>query len=937
MVVSILERPSIHRESLTVRRAASAFTVLAATAGVLAVPVVARPVAQAHAVAPHVRSIGIQPRPATHGLLGLATRTQTKRFNLVGATWRRGALDAGATSIQVRVHADGRWSGWRSLAANDGGADGGTADAKRARAVTGGDQVAEPLYVGDADGLQARVVGRGTVPADLHVLLVDGGTSTADADPRPVRVWGGDVAHAAVDQPTIYTRADWGADESLRKSACPSGPSYSPTIKMGFLHHTDGANGYSRSQVPSIIRSIYAYHVRANGWCDVGYNYLVDRFGRIWEGRAGGITKPVLGAHTGGFNYDSFGVALIGAYNKVQPSNAMLRAAEQLFGWRLGSYYLDPTANTTLVADSFSGSRYRAGTTVKFKTISGHRDADQTTCPGGYAYGDLPDIRTATRQLMGAGLVAPAANTDTAQMANGIVNITAGALIAENWTLTITDTAGVAVRTITGSATRATDIATSWDLTDDTGAPVLPGNYTMTLSAVTDAGETAVPWSAPFTVSPPVTLSVVSQTTLHAPVTVSGRGIPGHTVDVSVVGPAGTQTLGSFPVSSKGRWNATSTPVAADQDLQWTASDSAITSYQKTKTTRVGPQVTAPAVDPAFVRSGNALAVSGTALPGSGATVRLVTAPTTGGAATTSAPVAVASDGTWSTSFVPTGPTTYSVLDGRDLGTDARVVYPVDDISASAPAAGYAGRAVTVRGNAGGAPVRVTLSARQPGGSWAAVTSAKSKRSGRYAIPLPLADSPGEQTRWRVVTGFGPAVSGSVAIEPVFPPTATGPRRTAWHARHTLTGTAVPGDVVTVWTAPAGTAAGSSRWHQRGTVTATADDTWSLSLRFKRDTAWRATSASGASSVGTTVVVPTIKAPEHVVSRSLAVISGRAIPGETLTLYRRAAGATTWKVSATRTVAADGTWKARRHPRRSASYRAVSHGQTSRTLSVSVD
>ena len=914
------------------RRLASAISVLAATAGVLAVPVLARPVAQAHAVAPHVASISVQPRPATRGVLGVSTQPVTHRFDLVGATWRRGSMPTGASSVQVRVHAGNRWSGWRSLAPMDGGADGGTADARRAESVTGGEVVAEPIYVGSADNLQARVVGRGSVPADLRVLLVDGGRSSADASPRPVRVWGGDVADAAVSQPTIYSRADWGADESLRKSACPSGPSYSPTIKMGFLHHTDGVNGYSRSQVPSIIRSIYAYHVRANGWCDVGYNYLIDRFGRIWEGRAGGITRPVLGAHTGGFNYDSFGVSLIGAYNKVQPSTEMLDAAEQLFAWRLGSYYADPTANTTLVADSFSGSRYAAGTTVKFKTISGHRDADQTTCPGTYAYADLPDIRTATRSLMGAGLVAPAASASSAQMANGVVTVTAGALTTETWTLTVTDPNGVAVRTLTGAATRATDIAASWDLTDDAGSPVAPGDYTLTMTAVDAAGASAVPWTATFTVTPPVTLSVARQTTLHAPVTASGHGIPGHTVDVAVSGPSGEQTIGSFPVSSTGRWSAASVPVTADQDLQWTATDPAVPTYQKSRTTLVGPQITAPADDPAFVHAGEALTVSGTALPGTGSPVRLVTTPD-GGAATTSAPVEVAGDGSWSTTFTPTGATSYSVVDGRNLGTASRRAYPVDDPSASAPSAGYAGRAVTVRGNAGGAPVRVTLSARQPGGSWASVASARSKRSGRYSIPLPLANAPGQQTRWRVVTGFGPSVSGSVAIEPVFPPTVTGPRRTAWHARHALTGTAVPGDEVTVWTAPAGT----TNWVRRGTATAGADDTWTYTLRFSRDTAWRATSASGTSAAGTTVVVPTISAPAHVVSRSPAVISGRALPGEALTLYRRPSGSSTWAVATTVTVAADGTWSVRRHLRRSASFRAVSHRQTSRTVSVTVD
>jgi hypothetical protein len=272
-------------------------------------------------------------------------------------------------------------------------------------------------------------------------------------------------------------------------------------------------------------------------------------------------------------------------------------------------------------------------------------------------------------------------------------------------------------------------------------------------------------------------------------------------------------------------------------------------------------------------------------------------------------------------------------VDNRDLTTPPLVVYPVVNASASAPTAGYAGRTVTVRGNAGDAPVRVTLRARQPGGSWAAVATAPSRSSGRYSVTLPLADSPGQQTDWRIVTGYGPVVSGTVAIQPVFPPTVTGPTRSTWRARKTLTGTAVPGDVVTVWTAPAG----SSRWVQRGTVTAGADDTWSFPLRFSRDTAWRVSSASGTSQSGTTVVVPSISAPARVVAHALAVIAGRAIPGQSLTLYRQLSGTTTWTVDATVTVAADGTWSVRRHPRRSVSYRAISHGQTSRAVSVAVE
>src|SRR5438067_2512556 len=200
--------------------------------------------------------------------------------------------------------------------------------------------------------VQARVTsGSRAQPQDLRVELIDPGTSDADVQPAPR-----DVASASEAQPAILTRADWGADESIRRGS----PSYSSTVKVGFVHHTDTANSYSMSQVPAMIRSIYAYHVQSNGWSDIGYNYLVDRFGRIWEGRYGGITKAVIGAHTGGFNYDTFAASLIGSFGTAAPSSAMLAAVERLFAWKFGSYYLNPSGRTTLVAGSFSGSRYAA-------------------------------------------------------------------------------------------------------------------------------------------------------------------------------------------------------------------------------------------------------------------------------------------------------------------------------------------------------------------------------------------------------------------------------------------------------------------------------------------------------------------------------------------------------------------------------------------------
>ncbi|MFL6240023.1 MAG: N-acetylmuramoyl-L-alanine amidase [Actinomycetes bacterium] len=360
---------------------------VAVVPAVLAVPVLTTPRPHAHPVHALIRVLDLG---------AAANAANTSRFSLVGASWRRGALPSGA-AVEVRVRQNGSWSGWNALATSDGGPDAGSAEAER----TAGQQTTDPLWAGRADGVEARVVRAGAVlhPAGVHLTLVDPGSSNADGS---VTATPANTAEAATVEPRIYTRADWGADESLRRSVCPSGPDYNSTIKVGFVHHTDTPNGYSSSDVPSIIRGIYAYHVKSNGWCDIGYNFLIDRFGRIWEGRYGGITKAVVGAHTGGFNADSFGVSAIGTYTSTQPTSAMLSAYEHLFAWKLGLYFRDPTGTDHLISAGGGTDRWPVGQSVLFHRMSGHRDAGSTTCPGDDLYAKLPTMRSAARALMGS-------------------------------------------------------------------------------------------------------------------------------------------------------------------------------------------------------------------------------------------------------------------------------------------------------------------------------------------------------------------------------------------------------------------------------------------------------------------------------------------------------------------------------------------------------
>jgi uncharacterized protein with LGFP repeats len=459
---------------------------------------IAMPVASgAHTASGHAAGASVVPasfaRTAAQPVAEIPAQ-DTKPFRLVGLTWTHDPAITALTA-QVRVRSDGAWTGWQDLEKNDSGPDAGTPDARRApRDAT------EPLWVGDADGVEARVVAvTGPAPRDVRVDLIDPGTSAADAHAghtaAPLN-----VASAAVAQPAIITRAQWGADPSLRLRACPSGPEYTGAPKVAFVHHTVTGNSYGPGDSAAIVRSIYAYHVEGEGWCDVGYNFLVDQYGQVFEGRYGGITKPVLGAHTGGFNTDSFGVSMIGTYDTVTPSAALQASLARLIAWRLSLSYANPLGRTTLTAATFSGSRYPTGTKVAFNVISGHRDADLTACPGNAGYAILPGLRQAVAQLMVAGLVTPSATvTPRTKAANGSVRVTAGMLAAGDWKLLVQDGSGNTLKTLTGNGA---SVDTTWDMTDQNGNPVAPGTYQLTLSS-TQNGATAVPWSAPVTVGGP--------------------------------------------------------------------------------------------------------------------------------------------------------------------------------------------------------------------------------------------------------------------------------------------------------------------------------------------------------------------------------------------------------------------------------------------------
>jgi hypothetical protein len=478
----------------------------------------------------------------------LTKTLSTPGFQTLGVTWKAAAAEPDLL-ISVRTRSAAGWSGWDQL--DDDAGDDPTATKKipGTNVPRGG---TDPLWVGPSTGVQVRIVVRsGRLPAELKVELVDPGSSGVDVAAKNAEGQG--LSAASANRPAILGRAAWGADESRVRNA----PTYMPTIKAAVLHHTAGKNNYSASQVPSIIRGDYAYHL-SRGWSDIGYNALVDRFGRIWEGRAGGLDRAVMGAHAGGFNTDTFGVAMLGNYDVSHPSAASIRAVARVMAWKLDLDHRDPFGSTRLTSAGGGTARYPSGRTVTLPVIMGHRNTGYTACPGRYLYPYLGSIRTQVRSLMKAALLDPARPPAVVQR-GAAVSISTRALAAQSWRLDVTAPfGGGRVARVGGSVAAGRPIKASWNGRLPNGSLARPGRYRLTLSSSSSRG-TARPVVADVLVVPPVPVAEIpavpsSGTGGYFPVTptrlldtrvAGGIGLgPAGRVDIPVLGRAGVPLAG---------------------------------------------------------------------------------------------------------------------------------------------------------------------------------------------------------------------------------------------------------------------------------------------------------------------------------------------------------------------------------------------------------
>jgi hypothetical protein len=368
------------------------------------------------------------------------------RFDLVGFHWQGSGRVLFRTRSQV-----GRWSSWRGAAPEgEDLPDRGSAEAQARR----GWRLGNPYWVGPSDRIAYRLVG----------------------DVRRLRAWyvWSPVGRSTLREvstagsPRIVPRSGWKAKEEIRRAP----PRYAKGVYFAIVHHTAGTNAYGPAASAAIVRGIELYHVLGNGWNDIGYNFLVDRYGQVFEGRAGGIDRNVIGAHAEGFNTGAVGVAMIGNYTTATITPAAQHALARLLAWRLDVAHVDPLGFLNVI--SGGNPKYPKGTPVFLRAISGHRDTGFTSCPGASLYAKLPDLAHEAASIGLPKLYAPVVRGSL----GGLIRFTARLSAAGPWTVTVRNSGGRAVARGAGNSQ-----AVSWTWNS---VGTAPGKYTWTIEGGPD-------------------------------------------------------------------------------------------------------------------------------------------------------------------------------------------------------------------------------------------------------------------------------------------------------------------------------------------------------------------------------------------------------------------------------------------------------------------
>ena len=437
-------------------------------------------------------------------------------FVLAGIEW----ADPAAAQVELRARrSGGRWSPWAQASVRGHEPD---------RPGGGDIQFGEPLWFGPADEVQLRS------PAAVGGVRVHFVAADAVPETGALRRHITDAPYQLVDvnlpagpgQPPIIARSAWAGT----RHPPTSGPYYG-AIDLAFVHHTENPNGYSPGQVPAMLVAIYDYHRFSRGYFDIAYNFIIDAWGRIWEARAGGVDEPVVGAHAGGYNSVSTGIAILGTFSFAQPPAAAVAALQRLLAWKLALHGV-PSLGKVRVEVNPSDAFYTPfapGQRVLLPRIAGHRDGDMTSCPGNELYGRLPAVRTKVNGQAGP--------LYALELAASQATVAPGAAVTVSGSFTRDQPPPAAA--MAGAPLQIQSVAGDGALTTlATVATGADGAFTATLPVAQSAVLRAVHAPSPASVSNLVVIGVQPVLTLalasSAPVRVSGTVKPAKPVTVTV-------------------------------------------------------------------------------------------------------------------------------------------------------------------------------------------------------------------------------------------------------------------------------------------------------------------------------------------------------------------------------------------------------------------
>ncbi|MDQ1044469.1 peptidoglycan recognition protein [Streptomyces sp. V4I2] len=529
-------------------------------------------------VTPQSRTVALP--TAERGTRAALKQQDTKPFSMLGITWADPSVRVtGTIEARTRATGSGQWSTWLRLDGDSGQGEstarrGGTepawvgpSDGVEVRVTAGGrssgglpaglrldmidpgegatggmepaafvaDTSADPSATADPveptpSDNTASETATTTEPSDSSTPTTPAPTTSAPTSATQTPTTSAPTSTSAspsataptappstAPRPAITSRAGWGADESIS----PEEPGYLPggKIKAVVVHHTAESNAYTCAEAPAVVRGVYAYHVKQLQWKDIGYNFLVDKCGTVYEGRKGGVDRPVMGAHAFGFNSETTGISVLGTYTDVAPSQAAMVSVARIAAWKLGQYGVNPSGTTTLTAGADGTNYFRKswaqGAQLSFPTIHGHRDGYNTQCPGDSLYAKLPTLR--------AWAAGPVAGLTIKSVSGGVSGTThyTKAGVTVGWAATTPSSLITKYELLVDGKTAATTAGTA----TSAKATLAVGTHKVQVRATHQSGRTATSAAA----------TVVAETTAPSFTTKPGLALRPGTVNTTAV------------------------------------------------------------------------------------------------------------------------------------------------------------------------------------------------------------------------------------------------------------------------------------------------------------------------------------------------------------------------------------------------------------------